>query len=376
MTTLSPLPPIKSSLEAAHAAVLEAMRTRKKDAPSVYGELTRRIKEAGLLERTQSFYIRRLIAFISLIAATWVFVSIMDSWWAVLPGAFILGALTTQLAFVGHEAAHRQVFASNRLNSLSALFLANLGAGMSIGWWTSKHTRHHAAPNQDGKDPDIAMRVLSFTPKQTLKRSKIGRILARHQGWFFFPLLTFAAFSFITASYKALFDSTRKVKRRGLDVSLLTLRLLALPALAFLLLPPLQAVSLVLIQTVVLGVYMGLTFAPNHKGMPVVPAGVKLDYLRRQVLTSRNIVGTRFMDEFMGGLNYQIEHHLFPSMPRPHLKKAARIVKEYCLELSIPYCETKLLESYRIVANYLSEVGLSHADPLECPMISELRRLA
>ena len=63
---------------------------------------------------------------------------------------------------------------------------------------------------------------------------------------------------------------------------------------------------------------------------------MKLDFLRRQVLMSRNIRGSRFLDCVMGGLNYQIEHHLFPSMPRPHLRRAAPIIAEYCREHDVP----------------------------------------
>ena len=76
--------------------------------------------------------------------------------------------------------------------------------------------------------------------------------------------------------------------------------------------------------------------------MPLVSPRLKLDFLRRQVLMSRNISGGRLMSIFMGGLNYQIEHHLFPSMARPHLRrpnrswpptapiKACRIRKRVC----------------------------------------------
>jgi hypothetical protein len=57
---------------------------------------------------------------------------------------------------------------------------------------------------------------------------------------------------------------------------------------------------------------MGSSFAPNHIGMPLVSPKLKLDFLRRQVLMSRNISGGPPISVFMGGLNYQIEHHLFP----------------------------------------------------------------
>jgi fatty acid desaturase len=118
---------------------------------------------------------------------------------------------------------------------------------------------------------------------------------------------------------------------------------------------------------------MGACFAPNHKGMPIVPADVRIDFLRRQVLMSRNIRGGRLTDVAMGGLNYQIEHHLFPSMPRPGLRKAQPIVRAYCLERGIPYTETTLLESYGIVVRYLNRVGLGERDPFECPITARYR---
>ncbi|HET6757769.1 MAG TPA: fatty acid desaturase, partial [Propionibacteriaceae bacterium] len=88
--------------------------------------------------------------------------------------------------------------------------------------------------------------------------------------------------------------------------------------------------------------YMGATFAPNHKGMPIIPADVKPDFFSKQVRTSRNITGGWWATVLMGGLNYQIEHHLFPSMPRPHLRAARTLVREHCRSNDIPYVETSL----------------------------------
>jgi len=141
----------------------------------------------------------------------------------------------------------------------------------------------------------------------------------------------------------------------------------------FYFLPLGMAFAFVGVQLAVFGVYMGASFAPNHKGMPILPHDSKVDFLSRQVLTSRNIRGGFSMDTFMGGLNYQIEHHLFPNMPRPHLRHAQEIVKEYCSTHKIPYSETGLFESYGIVIRYLNRVGLSARDPFDCPMVAQLR---
>jgi hypothetical protein len=109
------------------------------------------------------------------------------------------------------------------------------------------------------------------------------------------------------------------------------------------LLPAGKAAAFVGVQLAVFGVLLGGAFAPNHIGMPIVPAGLKVDFLRRQVLMSRNICGGRITGS--AGLNYQIEHHQFPNMPRPNLKRAQPLVRAHCAEHGVDYTETSLLAS-------------------------------
>ena len=130
----------------------------------------------------------------------------------------------------------------------------------------------------------------------------------------------------------------------------------------FLVLPAVQAVVFIVVQQGVFGVYLGCSFAPAHKGMPLLGPGDRLDFLRRQVLTSRNIRGRRWVDVAMGGLNYQIEHHLFPSMPSPVLRRAQPLVRAFCLRHDLPYLESTLIGSYVQVLRYLHDVGVG-ADP-------------
>lgn len=126
-------------------------------------------------------------------------------------------------------------------------------------------------------------------------------------------------------------------------------------------------------QLAIFGVYMGASFAPNHVGMPIVPRDVNLEFLDRQVRTSRNVSGGWWTTCLMGGLNYQIEHHLFPTMPRPHLAEARRIVREHCRSLDVPYTETSLVGAWGIVVSYLNRVGLSARDSFRCPIAGQLR---
>jgi fatty acid desaturase len=144
-------------------------------------------------------------------------------------------------------------------------------------------------------------------------------------------------------------------------------------AVLLLVLPPGMALAFFVVQMGVFGVCLGGAFAPNHKGMPIVPRTMKIDFLRRQVLMSRNVRGGLFVDFALGGLNYQIEHHLFPSMPRPNLKLVQPLVREYCARHGIGYTEVGLLTSYGIVVGYLNNVGLRARDPFQCPLAAELR---
>jgi fatty acid desaturase len=124
-----------------------------------------------------------------------------------------------------------------------------------------------------------------------------------------------------------------------------------------LVLSPLRALVFVIVQQGLLGLYLGCAFAPNHKGMPVLSEHDELDFLRRQVLTSRNVRGGRLVDWVLGGLNYQIEHHLFPSLPRPSLRHAQPLVRAFCLEHGLPYCQRTLLGSYTEALRHLHTVG-------------------
>ncbi len=105
------------------------------------------------------------------------------------------------------------------------------------------------------------------------------------------------------------------------------------------------------------GLYLGCSFAPNHKGMPILTAADSSDFLRRQVLTSRNVHGGWLTDFALGGLNYQIEHHLFPSMPRPNVRRSQALVRSFCQQQGLPYCQTSLARSYAQALRHLNTVG-------------------
>jgi len=122
-------------------------------------------------------------------------------------------------------------------------------------------------------------------------------------------------------------------------------------------LSPWQALLFIIVHHAFFGLYLGSIGAPNHKGMLIVDQDSPKDFLRLQVLTSCNVKGSPLVDFWYGGLNYQIEHHLFPTMPRNKLRQARPIVKAFCKEHGIAYCETSMLQSYKEILRFLHQVS-------------------
>ncbi|WP_207457702.1 fatty acid desaturase family protein [Herbiconiux sp. SYSU D00978] len=338
---------------------------------SEFTELARLIRERGLLRRRYGYYWTKLVGVpVVLAGSLTAFVLIGDTWWQLVTAA-VLAVVFTQIAFLAHDAAHRQIFVSGKWNEWVSLVLGDLFIGMSYGWWQHKHTRHHANPNKEGADPDIDLPVIALTQDQARGlRSPVLRWLRAHQGLFFFPLLLLEGLSLHASGVRRVFTRER-LDRRWVELAFLTIRLVGFVVLVFLVLSPGLAFAFLGVQLGVFGLYMGLSFAPNHKGMGIVGRDVSLDFLRRQVMLSRNIRGNRFVDVLMGGLNYQVEHHLFPSMPRPHLRRAAVIIQDYCRAHGVPYTQVGLFASYLIVVRYVNRVGLGERDPFECPLLAE-----
>jgi fatty acid desaturase len=197
--------------------------------------------------------------------------------------------------------------------------------------------------------------------------------ITRRQGYLFFPLLLLEGLNLHLRSFQDLF-ARRKVEGRWVELGLLGARFACYLGVVFWLLPLGMAFAFLGVQLAVFGLYMGASFAPNHVGMPIVPRNAKLDFLNKQVRTARNVYGGWWMTALMGGLNYQIEHHLFPSIPRPRLADARprladarKLVRKHCQTLDVPYTETSLIKAWAIVIAYLNCVGLAARNSFQCP---------
>ncbi|HEX5403051.1 MAG TPA: acyl-CoA desaturase [Pseudonocardiaceae bacterium] len=321
---------------------------------SEFAELSRAVRQAGLLRRRYGYYIATSGLNIAAFAGAWVVFGFLgNSWWQLFT-AGCLAVVCTHLSFIGHDAGHKQIFRGRKANDAVGLVHGGL-IGMSYDWWIHKHNRHHANPNHEDDDPDVRIPALAFTVDQGRTKAGVLRLIAKYQAFLFFPLLLIEGLSLHWSSIRSVWSGS--VRAKWLEKTLLATHVIVYLTAVLVVLSPGRAVLFIAVHQGLWGVYMGCSFAPNHKGMPTLAKGHTLDFLRKQVLTSRNVIGGRWVDVTLGGLNYQIEHHLFPSMPRPNLRHARPIVREFCRARDIQYAECGLWRSYGSVLSHLHAVG-------------------
>jgi fatty acid desaturase len=126
---------------------------------------------------------------------------------------------------------------------------------------------------------------------------------------------------------------------------------------------PWEGALFALIHQTMLGLYLGMVFAPNHKGMDVLEDNHEISFLERQLVTTRNVAPGFLTDFMMGGLNYQVEHHLFPTVPRFRLNAVRRIVKPFCEKHNLFYYETSLWRSYVEMFSFFHRASHSIPEP-------------
>ena len=327
-----------------------------------YALLRQMVEDAGLFDRQPRYYALQVVLNVGGLVAGVYGMVVLNSLALLLLDAVFLAIVFTNMGFMVHDAGHRQVFISVRNNDWLALFFGWL-LGMSPSWWIANHNMHHNKPNDLEYDPHTAIPTLAFSEEQAAAKQGIMRNITRYQAFYFFPLLSLESFGARLAGVQFIARRAARypvVEALGLTVHLSVYVLL----LAFVMTLP-QAIIFAFVHQSLAGLYMGSVFAPNHKGMHIPGPDDDLDYIQRQVLTTRNMHPHPITDFWCGGLNYQVEHHLFPTLPRNKLKSARRLVKPFCEQNGLPYHEVGFYKSYIEVLSYLYKVArpLRQANP-------------
>jgi len=358
-----------------------------------YRELRMQLIKMGMFESSKLFYLYKVCFNVGMWAISVAMVAKSDSVFMHIGSALLLGLFWQQCGWLAHDFLHHQVFENRVLGDIAGLMVGNLFQGFSVSWWKNKHNGHHAVPNlhntsavsQDG-DPDIdTMPVLAWSIKQAQsyrelqadgKDSAFVRTAIKYQAFTYFPILLLARLSWLNESFKTAFrlgasteNAKLEMERKGLGYPIAEKVLLIIfHAWNFALASGFgrwsMSYSICYYMTSLCssGLFLALVFGLGHNGMATYDAETRPDFWKLQVTTTRNIIGGHgvpqaFVDWLCGGLQYQVDHHLFPMMPRHNLKKTHDLVESFCKKWGVTYHEADLVDGTVEVIQHLSKVS-------------------
>ena len=331
-----------------------------------YRKLRKMLTEEKQFEASEWYYAYKFLSTVSLLPISFTLMSYFGSTlWGAALAIISVSFFWQQCGWLSHDFLHHQVFKERRYNNMAGYLLGNLGMGFSLSWWKRKHNLHHATPNVTGFDPDIDTFPLLSWSEQLIEGDLSGlpRLLVKYQHIFVFPILAFGRISWLIQSI--LHVCSNRMKHHKMEAFLLALHYVWFLFLSFGFLSFGDGILFFLVSQFVGGLLLASAFIVNHNGKHVFPSRQitegELDFINVQVLTGRDIKGGpfNFFHWFMGGLDMQIEHHLFPGLPRHNLKGVQGKVVELCKQYGIEHHQTSFFQGLREVLRQLKSVSRS-----------------
>lgn len=293
--------------------------------------LREELRAAGCFEYVPWRGVASLAAHLALAAAAFIAASRLPLA-AAIP-VFVLGSfLFYRIGWLMHDAAHNAVFADGKSNQRFASVTAGILGEFPSGWRYG-HNRHHAAPNVRGRDMDQSERWDPTRRYRSMLSAFVGLVLLTKYKGFYLPktllLLGLRDGYFCWQNARANFG-------RELAASLISM---SSQLAIFLALFGMRGFLLFFAHTSIGMIYLNTAFMGNHYDLEAFDQteAEQLDFAELQIRTARNYDGGWWARFLFGGLEHQIEHHLFPAMPRRRFVRAAPIVRRFCEAHALPY---------------------------------------
>ena len=310
---------------------------------SPFLQLHQQLRDEGLFELNTEFYWREAARIASLFALFCVLLPVQPA-----ASALALGIFWQQLSFVGHDVGH------GAMPFLRPLLVCCLG--ISLNWWQSSHSVHHVLTNIQEHDPDVQHAPVFALSKESSEgyfshyhrrhMTYLSRFLIRIQHLAFYPVMALARWNLYAQSLIHVYSNSCMSEAAWLCIFA-----------AWLALATWLSGSPLLFLTIAHGTagILHVQITLNHFTMPLQNTSV--DFATQQLLTTANIDLPRWLDWFGGGLHLQIEHHLFPRLPRHNLRRITQRVRTLSERLKIPYRSFSFVEANRQCLNVLRQAS-------------------
>jgi len=332
----------------------------------------KRLEAEGYMERSYGWYVYKTLATYAL-CALGVYFAFAGHW---VLSAIFMGVFWQQAGWMSHEYAHHGVFWSRKWNNAFVYLSSNLMQGFSVNWWKDRHNSHHAITNVLEDDPDVQNLPLFVWdlkdiplvyPNPERAKLKLAMRLIPYQAYYWIPFTPLLRIIWMLQSFvyaKALKEHESPVLKKTYQFEyplLLTHHALVLTLLALTMPSLYAAASWWLLANGIGGCFIAIIVFTSHYACETYDPNdrCQLNFVDLQLYTTRNIKPGPIMDWFAGGLNYQIEHHLFPQMPRNKLNAVSKLTRQWCAENNIPYQCEDFQTCIKLLLDRLAEVGLA-----------------
>ncbi|KAI8339976.1 delta-6 fatty acid desaturase [Chlamydoabsidia padenii] len=344
-------------------------------------QLRDQLIELGYFESNVFYYLYKVISTLSICMASMFILYLygQQSTGAIVVSAFLLGLFWQQCGWLSHDFAHHQVFNNRPSNDMAVIFLGNFCQGFSLSWWKSKHNTHHASTNVDGHDPDIDTAPVIMWHEHasanyygnlahdtnnnncdtncchkttTGFKAGLDRFVAEnilpYQTRYYFFVIALARMSWaIQSAFHVIKVGTLNKSLQAYELGCLVCHWTLFLTVTMRWIDGVQnRLLFVVLSQAFAGYMLALVFAMNHNGMPVISKeqAESMEFYEIQVVTGRNVKMGWLGTWFMGGLNYQIDHHVFPSLPRHHLATVQPMIEAICNKHQVIYHKTSFIQ--------------------------------
>lgn len=334
-----------------------------------YRRLVSEFSKVGLFENKGHVALFTLFSMVLLLSTCIYGVLKSESIWVHLICAALMGFLWIESGWIGHDSGHYQIMSNVRLNRFAQVISGNCLTGISIGWWKRNHNAHHIACNSLDFDPDLqhmpmfAVSSKFFTSltscfyERKMNFDSAARFLVSYQHWTFYPVMCVARFNLFAQSILLLL-SKKRVPNRGQEILGILIFWIWFPTLVSFLPNWGERFMFVLTSFSVTGI-QHVQFCLNHfSSSTYVGKPHGNDWFEKQTDGTLDITCSPWMDWFHGGLQFQVEHHLFPRLPRCHLRKVAPFVRELCKKHNLPYNSASFWEANLLTIGTLRTAAL------------------